>query len=56
VLRNLKRWEEALADVEQLLALETTAGDVRLRGELLLELGQKDAAEQELRRAVPTGW
>ncbi len=55
VLRNLKRWEEALADVEQLLALETTAGYVRLRGELLLELGQKDAAEQELRRAVSLG-
>ena len=55
VLRSLKRWEEALADVERRLALETTAGYVRLRGELLLELGRKDAAEQELRRAVSLG-
>ena len=46
VLMNLKRWEEALADVERRLALETTTGDVRLRGELLLKLRQKDAAEQ----------
>lgn len=55
VLRDLGRWEESLADVERLLAWETTAGDVRFRGELLLELGQKAAAEQELRRAVSMG-